>query len=145
MSNLAEVILQTIVDNYSNLQFNVNCLADKVGKSPSFLREVVYTAYGMGVHELIETIRLEQAIKLLGANGEIIDFTRIKAGYAYAKTFRAAFKKRLNLTPQECKNLLACAENKGCQLERLLKTLWGNSTINCLRFQPAKTTCDFGS
>ena len=126
MSNLAEVILQTIVDNYSNLQFNVNCLADKVGKSPSFLREVVYTAYGMGVHELIETIRLEQAIKLLGTNGEIIDFTRIKAGYAYSKTFRAAFKKRLHLTPQECKHKLAQAENRRAQMECLVKALWEN-------------------
>ena len=123
MSNLAEVILQTIASNYSNPQFNVNCLADKLGKSPSFLREVVYSAYGMGVHELIETIRLEQAIKWLGANGEIIDCTRIKAGYAYSKTFRAAFKKRLNLTPQECKHKLAQAEDKGVQMARLVKTL----------------------
>lgn len=134
MSDLAEAVLQIIVDNYSNPQFNVNGLAEKLKKSPSFLREVVYTAYGMGVHELIETVRLEQAIKLLGANGEIIDFTRIKAGYAYSKTFRAAFKKRLNLTPQECKHKLTQAENKRSQMERLVKALWENPSKTAVHF-----------
>jgi len=134
MSDLAEAALRIILNNYSNPQFNVNNLAEKMGKSTSFLREVVYAAYGMGLHELIETIRLEQAIKLLGANGEIIDLTRIKTGYAYSKTFRAAFKKRLNLTPQECKHKLAQAENKRSQMERLVKALWENA---------AKTAVDF--
>jgi len=109
------------------------------------LREAVYTAYGMGVHELIETIRLEQAIALLGANGDVIERARLKAGYAYSKTFRAAFKKRLNLTPQECREALARAENKPAQIERLLMALWEDADKNGHCFQPAKTTGDFGS
>jgi methylphosphotriester-DNA--protein-cysteine methyltransferase len=134
MSNLADAVLQMILENYSNPQFNVNCLAEKLGKSPSFLREVVYAAYGMGVHELIETVRLQQVIELLGANGDLIEQARIKTGYAYSKTFRTAFKKRLNLTPQECKDTLASAEDKPAQIEGLLQALWENTD---------KTTGDF--
>jgi len=134
MSDLAENLLQIIGDYYSDPQFNVNALAEKTGKSTSFLREVVYTAYGMGVHELIETVRLEQAIKLLEANNEVIDLTRLKTGYAYSKTFRVAFRKRLKLTPQACRALLAEAKNKRSQAEALAKALWENA---------AKTTVDF--
>jgi AraC-like DNA-binding protein len=131
MSNCwAEAALRIIVANYANPQFNVNHLAEMLGKSTSFLREVVYTAYGMGVHELIETVRLEQAIKLLSANGDIIDLIRVKTGYAYAKTFRTAFKRRLNLTPRECKDMLARAENN-LQTERLLEALWENANKKC--------------
>lgn len=134
MSDLAEAVLRIILANHANPQFNVNCLSEKIGKSTSFLREVVYTAYGMGIHELIETIRLEQAIALLGANGDIIDLTRIKTGYAYSKTFRAAFKKRLNLTPQECKHKLAQAENKRSQTELFVKRLWENIATAAVDF-----------
>ncbi|MGH7497074.1 MAG: helix-turn-helix domain-containing protein [bacterium] len=126
MSNLADAVLQMILENYSNPQFNANWLAEKMGKSTSFLREVVYTAYGMGIHELIETIRLEQAIKLLSANGDLIDLARVKAGYTYSKTFRAAFKKRLKLTPLECKHMLVQAEDKQAQVEHFVKQLWSS-------------------
>jgi AraC-like DNA-binding protein len=88
----------------------------------------------MGLHELIETIRLERAILLLGADCGPIDCARAKSGYAYSKTFRVAFKKRLHLTPRECKDMLSRAENRQSQIERLLQILWKNT---------AKTAIDF--
>lgn len=127
MPDLADAVLQIILKNYSNPQFDVNCLAEKTGKSHSFLREVVHTHYGMGVHELIETIRLERAILLLGADCGLVDWARVKSGYAYSKTFRVAFKKRLRLTPLECKNMLSHPENRQSQISRLLQTLWESS------------------
>jgi xylan 1,4-beta-xylosidase len=118
------------LDNYANPQFNANNLAEKMGNSTSFLRELVHANYGMGVHMLIETIRLEHAIKLLAADDDIIDLICHKAGYAYSKTFRTAFKNRLHLTPQECRDMIAGAENKQTEIERLLKVLWNGADKN---------------
>lgn len=58
-----DALLQSIVENCSDPQFNVSALAEKVGQSASYLREYAYTHYGMSVQLLIETIRLERAVE----------------------------------------------------------------------------------
>ena len=90
-----EPILRAILQNYSDPQFNASALADLLSRSISYLYEKAYTHYGMSLHRLIETVRLEQAIRLLSTDGNKIEHVRRQVGYAYAKTFRRAFKNRL--------------------------------------------------
>ncbi len=127
MSEQINKIVQIILENYTNPQFNVDYLACKLGISRSFLRELVYTNYGISVRRLIETIRLENAIKLLANQSEIIERIRVKTGYAYSKTFRTAFKKRLNYTPEELKNIFLNAVDKDTDVQNLIKILWNNT------------------
>jgi|GEM_PF-4041454 len=125
----ATAVLQIITAKYSNPQFNVDALAEKNGTSTSFLYEVVYARFGMTPQELIEAFRLEQAIHLLAANGEKIGHIRMKAGYAYTKTFRRAFKNRFNLTPQACRDRLAHAQDRQAEIKCLLDVLWKTDTM----------------
>jgi AraC-like DNA-binding protein len=125
----ATTVLQIIAANYSNSQFNVDALAEKIEMSTSFLYEVVYARFGMTPQELIETFRLEQAIHLLARNGEKIGRIRMQSGYSYAKTFRRAFKKRLNLTPQECLERLRHAKDPQAEFNSLLAALWRKNTL----------------
>lgn len=129
-----DVVLQTIVEHCADPQFNVTRLVEKVGICRSYLHELAYNRYGMSLQYLIETVRLEIAIKLIATDGEKIDLIRIKSGYYNSKTFRTAFKKRLNLTPQQCKEMILQANDGKLEIAELINELWK---------QPDKTTGDF--
>ena len=119
-----DVLLQTIVAHCADPQFNVTALAEITGHSTSYLCEKSYSIYGMSTKQVIETVRLEQAIMLLATDDNKIDYVRMRAGYEYAKSFRRVFKKRLGLTPCECKEKILCAESKKSEIERLLRLIW---------------------
>lgn len=124
MPGKADPVLRIILENYSDPQFNVSALAEKTGRSASYLCEKSYSRYGMNIHQVIETVRLEQAIKLLATDDNKIDYIRIRVGYMYAKSFRRAFKKRLGLPPCECKERVLNAETKEHEVEYILEHLW---------------------
>ena len=86
-----EPILQTIQQNYHDPQFNATALGDMLQRSVSYLCEQAYSHYGMSLHQLIETVRLENAILLISTDGNKIERVRKQVGYAYTKTFRRAF------------------------------------------------------
>jgi len=116
-------LTQVVSANYADPVFNIAGLAGKLGVSTSFLREMIYTAFGISPQRLLETFRLEHALTALAQEGGVIDTVRRKAGYAYAKSFRRAFKKRTGMTPQECKARFARADDKEKELNRALARL----------------------
>ncbi len=126
-------LLRTIEKYCIDLNFNVDGLAEKVGLSTRYLREQSYSYYGMSLHRLIETVRLQHAIKMLSSDETILSLIPPKVGYRYCKTFRQAFKKRFNLTPQECREKFLQAKDKSTEIESWLKVLWKNSAKNDLR------------
>ena len=123
MSKEIDSVFQVISENYTDPVFNIASLAGKLGISSSYLREVVYASYQMSPQSLLETFRLEHAIKSIAKDNEVIDTIRLKAGYAYTKSFRRAFKKRVGMTPKECKDKFAEAESKEIELSKLLTRL----------------------
>lgn len=127
-----DALLQTIAENCADPQFNVSALAEKLGRSASYLYEQAHSKYGMSIQQLIETVRLEQAIKLLSKDGSKIEVVRKQVGYQYAKTFRTAFKRRLKSTPQQYKDRLLRADGKGLEIKQLVIQLWEHSRENNL-------------
>ncbi len=71
-----DVMLQTIVAHCADPQFNVTALAEITGHSTSCLCEKSYSIYGMSTKQTVETVRQEQAIKLLATDDNKIDYIR---------------------------------------------------------------------
>ena len=127
-----ELILHTICQHYQDPQFNATALADMLERSLSYLCEQSYSHYGMSLHQLIETVRLEQAVELLAQDGYKIEHVRRQVGYAYAKTFRAAFKKRLHMTPNQCAAKIRYSDDAEAEMGHFVAILWENSCKNNL-------------
>lgn len=82
-------------------------LANRLGVSNSYLREVVRMNCGTSLGALIETVRLVHALDLIvdGRGQALYDISRA-VGYLSARTFREAFKRRLGMSPSEFIRLL---------------------------------------
>jgi AraC-like DNA-binding protein len=100
-----EKIEKIIKKNISNCHFSVERLAEELGISESYLRDKIFQIYCICPKNLIESIKLKQAIFLLN-EGFNIQITAIKLGYTNTRTFRRVFKKWLDITPSECRELL---------------------------------------
>lgn len=116
-------ILAAILYNYSDPQFNANALADLLNRSVSFLCEQAYTHYGMSLHQLIETVCLDKAVRLLRMDENKIEHVGLSAGYAYTKTFRRALKKRLNLTPRALRERLLSSTDRNTEILKVIGKL----------------------
>lgn len=133
MTERGHELLRTIEEHCIDLNFNVDGLAEKVGESTRYMREQGYRYYGMSLHRLIETVRLHRAVIMLSSGENIISLIPQKVGYRYCKTFRQAFKKRFNCTPQKCREKFLQAKDKSAEMKYWLKALWKDQFENDLR------------
>jgi AraC-like DNA-binding protein len=101
----AAQIKDIIERNKNNEQFTVNCLANELGISYSYLYETVYKLFDMSPQQLIETIRMEEAVRLVAAGVKLIRIYK-RIGYDNLRTFREAFHKRLNTNYSSCRSTL---------------------------------------
>lgn len=100
MLNLKGKIKKYVEDNYSDPNFDVNKLANKLEVSRNHLYNRTQFELGCTPHEYIENFRLEKARKLL-LQWYNIAFVCKEIGYANKKTFHLAFKKKMNMSPGE--------------------------------------------
>ena len=91
--------------NISKQNFCVSEVADYFDVSVSYLYDFIAENYGTTLHKLIETYRLEKAIRLIS---EGVNFKNVckECGYYRIRTFRGAFKRRLGISPLEFKRML---------------------------------------
>ena len=93
-------IIELIQQNYFDSNFDINKLAQKLGICRSYLNTRFQFDFGCSPHNYLESIRIENATKMLLEGKKIIDVCK-KNGYANKKTFHLAFKKRMKMTPKE--------------------------------------------
>lgn len=96
---------------FSDGLFNVNCLIRELHASESYLREIINLNYHCSPHHLIENVRLEAAIRLLGHPPNTMYSICKQIGYSNLKTFRRAFKKRTGVSPKEFRDMISESEN----------------------------------
>ena len=119
-----EAVVNRIRRRYADRLFCVASLAAELKVSESHLREMVNRHFKCSPHCLIETIRLENAVVLIGDNLSKVYSVCSEVGYANVKTFRIAFKKRTGMTPQECKIALIKSRNIQADIDRIIRNLW---------------------
>jgi transcriptional regulator GlxA family with amidase domain len=109
--------------------FTVDVLSQLLDVRSTQLREIIHFEFHMSPHRLIETIRLAQAINLIRQSlksNTPKDFYEIseKIGYRGTKTFRAAFERRIGLTPSGLRELMATSKNIVQVSHHIIDSLW---------------------
>lgn len=124
-------IIEMVRRRYSDYQFTVERLANEVGSSLSQLRETVHFDYGMSPQELIETVRLEEAMKLLygGPHKNLYEICA-SVGYVSLKTFLDAFKRRIGVTPTHWRTTVDASHDDSEEFGRCIEMLWGKKRLD---------------
>ena len=122
-------IKSVIQKNYHNLDFGVTALAEKTGMSASYLGEITGIHFNMSPQALIETVRLEASLKLLAGEDRVYQICS-QVGYMNCKTFRIAFKKRLQKTPSQCRKMLQASGDVKREIQAVTAQLWNGICQN---------------
>lgn len=120
-----DFILSTIKLHCFDPNFNVFMLSDNLRYNRSSLGELSIRLFGLSAHKVIENIRLQKALEYFMYNNPVVQVSS-HIGYANSRTFRIAFKKRLNMTPSTFIKMISNkpAERKINIVEMCVKLLW---------------------
>lgn len=92
------LIEKLLEKHHIDSNFCVEMMANKLGISVSYLRDVLEKNYEISPHQLIENYRLWKSLKLL--ERDLKEYQIInRIGYSNTRTFRRAFKKRFGILP----------------------------------------------
>ena len=116
--------LNHVKERFPDQSFDVQCCANELNCSSSHLREIVNTTFNTSPQKLIETVRLEAAIRIMWENNATLYSVCAATGYANQKTFRHAFRRRLNISPCELKEKINNSNNSQKICEAYINNLW---------------------
>lgn len=97
--SLIEKIDSIISENYTNTEFNVNLIADMLDVSPNSLSVVYKRKTDKNILEVIQSLRVNEAKRLLSESDEILEVVAEKSGFGSNTTFRRVFKKVTGVSP----------------------------------------------
>ena len=78
-----------------------NALADELGISASYFSALFPKEMGVGFHEYLTRVRIEEAKQLLTATDYPINQIAVTVGYADQSSFTKAFKRVTGITPYQ--------------------------------------------
>lgn len=90
-----------ILDNVGNPELDVKFLTVELGMSRASLYNKVKALTGLGVNDLINRMRIEQAMQLLTETDLPIGDVAEKTGFSNSRYFSTSFKQFTTLTPRE--------------------------------------------
>ncbi|WOC32487.1 MULTISPECIES: response regulator transcription factor [Caproicibacterium] len=102
---LASAARQMMEREYSNSSFSLQYVADKLGITPSRLSVLFRKSFGVNFSTSLAHIRMAKAQELLKDFSLKIDDVGSLVGYADSHYFAKAFKRVVNLTPSEYRNV----------------------------------------
>jgi AraC-like DNA-binding protein len=121
---ISDYLFNHIRVRFSDKSFDVQRCANELNFSKSYLREIVHSTFKTSPQKLIETVRLEAAVKNICNKNATIYSVCAAAGYANQKTFRGAFRRRLNISPSELKEKFNNSLNSKKVCEAYINSLW---------------------
>lgn len=98
-SILAQRVCFYIQENYSDINMNVNTIADVFKKNPNYLSQVFYQQTGESILDYIRNVRIQQAKDLMFNPGFTIEEISELVGFTNTKTFRRAFYRVIGVKP----------------------------------------------
>jgi AraC-like DNA-binding protein len=119
---MKSLIENEIRKHYKNKKLTVQHLAENLNISQSYLREIVNANFMMSPQKLIETIRMEESVKLLLTDIEVYKIS-ICVGYCSIRTFRKAFMNRFDISPGRFREKFKNRCYKDIR-KQILKQLW---------------------
>ena len=98
---LMERIMKCINENISNSELDVSLICNEAGISRTHLHRKMKEMTGLTVHDFIQNIRMEQAVRLLTEQKINITQVAYTVGYSSQPSFSAAFRKHFGVSPTE--------------------------------------------
>ncbi len=98
---VAETIDQMIQANYGRTDFAIDEVAEKIGLSVGYLRQIYKLERGLPINEQLIAFRLERACELLTATELTAREISEQVGYLDSRYFYTLFKKRIGMTTDE--------------------------------------------
>lgn len=86
------MLLRYVDENYTYSELNVASISDAFGLNPSYLSREVKRCTGIGLLDLLQQKRLEQATALLGSGLSMTDAAR-QSGFGDVRALRRAMKR----------------------------------------------------
>lgn len=96
-----ENILSLIKDHFSESEFNVNDIIDKMGMSRSLFYKKYKALSDQSVNDLIKTIRLKKAAELIATGQFTINQVAFECGFTNPAYFSTVFKEYYKVSPSE--------------------------------------------
>jgi len=121
---ISDYLLNHISERFPDKSFDVQCCANELNYSKSHLREIVNSTFNTSPQKLIETVRLEAAVRIISKNNATIYSVCLATGYSNQKTFRQAFQRRLKVSPSKLREKISNSKNGGKQCEAIINKLW---------------------
>ncbi|MGE4565909.1 MAG: helix-turn-helix transcriptional regulator, partial [Victivallaceae bacterium] len=98
---LVEHIALLIENNFVYRHFDLNYIANELGKHPNYLNSVFSGVRGIGLGEAIRLRRIEHAKELLAGSNDRIKDIFDQCGFARQNYFACAFRRDTGMTPLE--------------------------------------------
>ena len=102
---------QYVEQHYTEPNFNISYLADEMNVSISYLSTVFKQIMGTNLSTYIISLRINRAKELLQDMRYAITDVAALSGYEDSRYFAKLFKKKLNMTPTEYRNLMIQKDN----------------------------------
>lgn len=99
-----EKVMKIIQENYTDTNFNINHIIEKLGISRSVFYKKIKTLSNQPIHEIIMDYRLKKAKELLLTTNMNITEISSSCGFEDAAYFSKVFKKKYGISPKEFKN-----------------------------------------
>jgi two-component system response regulator YesN len=100
-----------VEQHYTEPDFNISYLADEMNVSLSYLSTVFKQTMGTNLSTYITSLRINSAKELLQDIKYAISDVASLSGYEDSRYFAKLFKKKLNMTPTEYRNLVIQKDN----------------------------------
>lgn len=97
--DLATIIEKYIAQNYKDPSLGLNKISDEFQISESYFSHMFKEKTGSNFSTYLETIRLNEAVRLIRETDISLNELYMAVGYNNANTFRRAFKKVFGVTP----------------------------------------------
>jgi len=99
-----EKVIKIVQENYTNPDFNVNNIIEKIGLSRSVFYKKFKSLSNQSIHDLINEYRLKKARELLLTTNLNINEVAAECGFDDPAYFSKVFKKKYGISPKEFKN-----------------------------------------
>jgi AraC-like DNA-binding protein len=123
IQNPLDQFLEFINSNIGSHTCEVEHVADQIGISPSYLRETIRRQCGTTPGRIIEKKKMERAIRLMADPNLTVCRVAVMSGYVLERSFRKAFRKRLNAAPSDVRRAILTSSDPMNEVNRWLSKL----------------------
>lgn len=98
---MVKAIKEYVHQNFHHSDLTIYMIADHLSRPEKYISQIFKEETGEYLFEYLEKIRMDEAIKLLTNSSKTINEIATEAGYNSAHSFRRAFKRIYDMTPNQ--------------------------------------------